>query len=266
MYLLISTRVTSQALGQSHEITLKAMGKMDRFLTATKHKPWSFFFICIIGVFLYQTNAHYPDFIWASRPLKSPDTQLLFHQLVWTNNKDISKLYNTVREIDRWPLFSPYKGPVTWKGSPWHDVIISIATLLWRHNGRDGVSNHQPQFIQAQIKENIKAPRHWPLCREFTGNQWFPAQMASNTENVSIWWHHHEFSCYASPLKPTSDCKISSHFCIFVIQNFLQWFHGDTQIFHFRRTYPASKCDPGNKTRLHINTLWAESFRENKNV
>ena len=27
-------------------------------------------------------------------------------------------------------------------------------------------------FIQAQIKENIKAPRHRPLCGEFTGNQW----------------------------------------------------------------------------------------------
>ena len=27
-------------------------------------------------------------------------------------------------------------------------------------------------FIQAQIKENIKAPRHWPLCGEFTGDRW----------------------------------------------------------------------------------------------
>ena len=30
------------------------------------------------------------------------------------------------------------------------------------------------QFIQAQIKENIKAPHHWPLCGEFTGDQWIP--------------------------------------------------------------------------------------------
>ena len=29
-------------------------------------------------------------------------------------------------------------------------------------------------FIQAQIKENIKAPRHWPLCGQFTGDQWIP--------------------------------------------------------------------------------------------
>ena len=71
-------------------------------------------------------------------------------------------------------------------------------TLQWRHNGRNSVSNHQlydcllNRFIQAQIKENIKAPRHWTLCGEFTGTGEFPAQMASNAENVSIWWRHHE--------------------------------------------------------------------------
>ena len=43
-------------------------------------------------------------------------------------------------------------------------------------------------------EKNIKAPRHWPLCREFNGTSEFPAQMASNAENVSIWWRHHEFS------------------------------------------------------------------------
>ena len=48
-------------------------------------------------------------------------------------------------------------------------------------------------FIQAQIKENIKASRHWHLCGEFTEGGEFPAQRASNAENVSIWWRHHEF-------------------------------------------------------------------------
>ena len=47
-------------------------------------------------------------------------------------------------------------------------------------------------FFQTQIKQNIKAPRHWPLCGEFLpGTGEFPAQMASNAENVSIWWRHH---------------------------------------------------------------------------
>ena len=70
--------------------------------------------------------------------------------------------------------------------------------LHWRHNDHDGVSDHhaasrlftQP-FIQTQIKEDIKAPRHWPLCGEFTGTGEFPAQRTSYAENVSIWWRHH---------------------------------------------------------------------------
>ena len=41
-----------------------------------------------------------------------------------------------------------------------------------------------------QIKEYIIAPRHWPLCHwPLTGE--FPAQKASNVENVSVWWRHH---------------------------------------------------------------------------
>ena len=39
-------------------------------------------------------------------------------------------------------------------------------------------------FIQTQIKENTKA-RRWPRTGEF------PAQMASDAENVSTWWLHH---------------------------------------------------------------------------
>ena len=49
-------------------------------------------------------------------------------------------------------------------------------------------------LFRAQIKENIKAPRHWPLCEEFTGTGEFPAQRASYAENVSIWWRHHGFT------------------------------------------------------------------------
>ena len=50
-------------------------------------------------------------------------------------------------------------------------------------------------FIQTQIKENIKAPRHWPLCVwNSPGTGEFPAQMASYAEYVSISWRHHAFT------------------------------------------------------------------------
>ena len=64
--------------------------------------------------------------------------------------------------------------------------------LQWRLNGRlkSPASRLFTQpFIQAHIKENIKAPRHWPLCGEFPSE--FPAQMTRDAENVSIWWRRH---------------------------------------------------------------------------
>ena len=27
-------------------------------------------------------------------------------------------------------------------------------------------------FVQVQIKENLKAPRHWPMLGEFTDDRW----------------------------------------------------------------------------------------------
>ena len=63
---------------------------------------------------------------------------------------------------------------------------VECGSLQSRHNERDGVSKSlasrvftQP-FVQAKIKENIKAPRRWPLWGGFTGD--FPAQRASNAE------------------------------------------------------------------------------------
>ena len=64
---------------------------------------------------------------------------------------------------------------------------------LWRLKSPVSRLFTQP-FIQAQIKENIKAPRHWPFGGEFTGQRWIPLTKASNAENVSIWWRHHDLT------------------------------------------------------------------------
>ena len=82
--------------------------------------------------------------------------------------------------------------------SAWRSSKLS---LRWRHNDlnwhlKSPASRLFTQpFIQTQIKVNIKAPRHWPLCGEFTGTGDFPAQRSSYAENVSIWWRHHGCSC-----------------------------------------------------------------------
>ena len=40
--------------------------------------------------------------------------------------------------------------------------------------------------IPTQINENIKAPRHWPLCGEFTGDRWIPR---TNGRLRGKWFH-----------------------------------------------------------------------------
>ena len=45
----------------------------------------------------------------------------------------------------------------------------------------------------SEDKENINAPRPWPFCGEFTETGEFPAQMARDAENVSIWLRHHVY-------------------------------------------------------------------------
>ena len=69
--------------------------------------------------------------------------------------------------------------------------LVKSFPLQWRHNECDGVSNYQPhncllnRLFKAQIKE-LKLRVIVPVTGEF------PAQRASNMENVSILWRHHE--------------------------------------------------------------------------
>ena len=74
--------------------------------------------------------------------------------------------------------------------------------LQWRHNGHDGVSNHQPhdcllnRLFRRGAKKTSKL-RVTGLCEgnsPVTGE--FPAQKASDAENISTWWHHHIRSCH----------------------------------------------------------------------
>ena len=89
---------------------------------------------------------------------------------------------------------------------------IYTYTLLWRHNGYDGVSNHQPHdcllncLFKCRSKKTSKL-RDSGLC---VGNSpvtdEFPAQMASNAKNVSIWWRHHDL-CVSNTTKTAMRCQ-----------------------------------------------------------
>ena len=73
-------------------------------------------------------------------------------------------------------------------------VRVDIKTQFWHYNDviMSAIAS-QLTSLTIVIKENIKAPRHWPLCREFTGHRWIPRTKASNAENVFIWWRHHDY-------------------------------------------------------------------------
>ena len=70
-------------------------------------------------------------------------------------------------------------------------------SLQWRHNGRDDVSNHQPHdcLLNRLFRRRSKRTSKLRITSLFVGNSpgtgEFPTQMASNAENVSIWWCHH---------------------------------------------------------------------------
>ena len=75
--------------------------------------------------------------------------------------------------------------------------LVTSGSLQWRHNGPDSVSNHQPhdcllnRLFRRRSKKTSKL-RVTGLCAgNSPGTGEFPAQMASNAENASIWWRHH---------------------------------------------------------------------------
>ena len=79
---------------------------------------------------------------------------------------------------------------------PWQRLPGGMP-LQWRHNGRDSVSNHQPHdcLLRRLFRHRSNKTSKLRITGLWAGNSplsgEFPAQMSSNTENVSIWWRHH---------------------------------------------------------------------------
>ena len=107
------------------------------------------------------------------------------------------------------------------------EIHIPIKTpLQWRHDGRDGVSNHQPDdcllnpLFKRRSKKNIKAPRHWPLWGEITGDRWIP--------RTKVQWGGKYFHLM------TSSC--TSHIVLgmnFSLQKHGDWNRIDAFIYHW---------------------------------
>ena len=76
--------------------------------------------------------------------------------------------------------------------------FVSVLTLQWRHNGHDSFSNHQPHdcLLNRLFRRRSKKTSKLRVTGLYAGNSpgsgEFPAQRASNAENVSIWWRYHD--------------------------------------------------------------------------
>ena len=85
-------------------------------------------------------------------------------------------------------------------------------SLQWCHNEHDGISNHQPHHcllnsLFRHRSQKTSKLRVTGLCEgnsPVTGE--FPTQMASNVENVSIWWRHHDGCSYKHHVVMSHEC------------------------------------------------------------
>ena len=117
----------------------------------------------------------------------------------------------------------PNASDLSWTMHPPFGVLNSLLylkrynTLQWRHNGHDIVSNHQPhdclfnRLFRRRSKKTSKLHVTGLCMGNSPGTGEFLAQMASNAENGSIWWRHHEramryITVWASLVLPSYPC------------------------------------------------------------
>ena len=79
-----------------------------------------------------------------------------------------------------------------------HHMHVIFITLRWRHNGCNSVSNHQPHdcLLNRLFRRRSKKTSKFRVPGFCAGNSpvtgEFPAQMARNAENISMWWRLHD--------------------------------------------------------------------------
>ena len=84
-----------------------------------------------------------------------------------------------------------------WSIFPRMQMTLSQHSSRWRHNGCDGVSNHQPHDClpnclfrrRSKKTSKLRVAGHCAGNLPVTGE--FPSQKASNAGNAFIWWRHH---------------------------------------------------------------------------
>ena len=104
-------------------------------------------------------------------------------------------------------------------------------TLQWRHNERHGVSIHRrldclPNRLfrrRSKKTSKLRVSGLWEGSSPVTGE--FSAQRASNAENYSIWWSHHDLTGL-SVLTFSATILMSPALQLVVLFRDLEWYIG----------------------------------------
>ena len=161
-----------------------------------------------VAVIRQDPGIHYND-VMMSTMASQMTSLVIVYSTVYSRSrsKKISKLRVTDLCAGNSPVTGEFPAQTASNAEvfPFDDVIMTCASLhihtsttslRWRHNDPIASQITSLTVVYSVVysgahQRNIKAPRHWPLCGEFTGTGEFPAQRASYAENVSIWWRHH---------------------------------------------------------------------------
>ena len=133
---------------------------------------------------------------------------------------------------------------------------IQFITLRWRHNGRHSVSNHQPHDCLLNRLFRRRSKKTSKLCvtglcvGNSPGTGEFPAKMASNAENVSIWWRHHA---------DTGSCALLTYIWPLRVHSFT---HKNPRIVELMRT----RTLPVSPFRVMYVLLWNLREMDNRHV
>ena len=141
------------------------------------------------------------------------------------DKKSILVSNTTASSLPIWILYNRNPYSWNWNRSPcWNvNVFNKVASLQWRHNGCDGVSNHQPNdcLLKRLFRRRSKKTSKLRVTGLYEGNSpetgEFPAQMASDAENVSIWWRHHEVSATHLKIRTRRVAQSSKELCDFIL-------------------------------------------------
>ena len=148
----------------------------------------------------------------------------------------------------------------------WTLLLWTQQSLQWRHyiyNGCDSASNHQPydcllnRLFRRRSKETSKL-RVTGLCEgNSPGTGEFPAQMASNAENVSIWWRHHDIWGDLSQIVYSLGCTVA-HECgkMSRTKQSLELFPLFVCRFSTNGGYWAPKVRPRGRNVVHVCKMW----------